>query len=148
MTFSYQKVNVIFFYLFAIVSELNEIENVPNALMMAAGFTAVFQLILAIIGTYIIRRFSTPFAVGFLIGLVLISAQQNVILSVSFHNLASNTANSIFANLAMTLSIIYIFFACILIQFREHVFVTPPGLNGRTNSFDSASVLSSQGSVA
>ena len=135
------------FNLFAIVSVLYEIENVPNALMIAAGFTAAFQLILAVIGTFILRRFSTPFAVGFLIGLVLIMAQQNVILSISFHNLASNAANSIFANLAMTLSMIYIFFACILIQFREHVFVTPPGLNGHTNSFDSASVLSSQGSA-
>uniref|UniRef100_A0A7S2S8F1 Uncharacterized protein n=1 Tax=Eucampia antarctica TaxID=49252 RepID=A0A7S2S8F1_9STRA len=115
-----------------------EESGASNALKVAAAWTGITQLLLAGLGSFIIDRFSTPFAVGFLIGLVLVMAQQNLLLCISFHTIQHTTnnahVNTIFANFAFTLSILYIFFALVLINFREHIFVTPITAKGLATS--------------
>lgn len=115
------------------VSRLDE-SGASKALKVAAGWTGITQLVLAVLGTFILKRFSTPFAIGFLIGLVLVTAQQNVLLFISFHTINHTTTNhhvnATFANFALTLSMLYTFFATVLIKFREHIFVKPPHVPG------------------
>ncbi len=78
-----------------------------------------------IVGTFIIKRFSTSFSVGFLLGLVIIVAQQYLLLAVTFwHNrYGSAPTNIAFANLAFGLFVLYSVFAAILSQFRESIMV-------------------------
>ena len=58
------------------------------ALKIASAWTAVIQFSMAILGTFILKRFPTSFSVGFFLGLVLIVAQQNLVLFGTFHNYA------------------------------------------------------------
>ena len=93
------------------------------ALKVASVWTGIIQFIMAILGTFILKRFPTSFSVGFFLGLVVIVAQQNLVLFSTFHSYAHGTAhaNHIFANLALSLFLIYGFFALILGHFRESV---------------------------
>ena len=50
-------------------------QDASLALILAAVWTVIVQLSMAIIGTLIIKRFSTSFSVGFIEGLVIIVAQ-------------------------------------------------------------------------
>ena len=94
---------------------------------MAAVWTGIIQLIIAILGTFILKRFPTSFSVGFFIGLIVIVAQQNLIMFATFrdYGAGSVTSNHIFANLALSLFIMYSFFALILGHFRERILLSP-----------------------
>jgi len=123
------SVSLVFIIIFAIVAifEAFTLKNggASLALILAAVSTAIVQLSMAIIGTFILKRFSTSFSVGFFCGLVLVVAQQNLLLSVTFWNgqHGSDTANAAFANFAFALFAIYCIFGAILAQFRNHVMV-------------------------
>lgn len=85
-----------------------------------------------IVGTFIIKRFSTSFSVGFLLGLVIIVAQQYLLLSVTFWNnqYGSSAKNVAFANLAFALFVLYTVFAATLMQFKESVMVAAVDVKG------------------
>ena len=88
-----------------------------------------------ILGTFIIKRFSTPFSVGFLLGLILFVAQQHLMLAVSFwHTEFGNlNVNVVFSNLSFTLFVIYSFFALILHNYRNDIMVAPVDAKGLGN---------------
>jgi hypothetical protein len=113
-----------------LTSHHNTVTNLQNteasmALIAAAIWTAIIQFGMIIVGTFILKRFSTSFSVGFLLGLVLIVAQQYLLLAVTFwHNkYGSSHTNIAFANLAFGLFVLYTVFAAILGQFRESIMV-------------------------
>jgi hypothetical protein len=86
-------------------------------------------------GTFIIKRFSTPFSVGVLLGLVIFVAQQHLMLSVTFWHtqFGSMAHNMLFSNFSFTLFVVYSFFGVILNNYREDIFVAAidaPGLRG------------------
>ena len=97
------------------------------ALKVASVWTAIIQFTMAILGTFILKRFPTSFSVGFFLGLVVIVAQQNLVMFATFHGYGHGTvvANHIFANLALSLFLIYGFFALILGHFRDSIVVAP-----------------------
>jgi len=116
-----------FIVIFSIVTVI-EVWNLQNAgaslaLILAAVWTVIVQISMAITGTFIIKRFSTSFSIGFLGGSVLIVAQQNLLLSVTFWNSrhGSNGANYAFANFAFALFAIHCVFAATLAQFRDDI---------------------------
>ena len=90
-------------------------------------WTVIIQLTMAILGTFILKRFPTSFSVGFFLGLVVIVAQQNLLVFATFHGYGHGTAvaNHIFANLALSLFLLYGFFALILGHFRDSIVVAP-----------------------
>jgi len=98
-------------------------DDASTVLSIAAAWTALIQIIMAILGTYILRRFTTSFSVGFLLGLVIVVAQQNLILSVSFwgSKFGSPGANHAFANFAFGLFVVYAMFAALLGTFQEFI---------------------------
>jgi hypothetical protein len=101
-------------------------------LTVAAIWTAIIQFGMIVVGTFIIKRFSTSFSVGFLLGLVIVVAQQYLLLAVTFwHNEYGSWAKNVaFANLAFGLAIIYSFFALILFHFKESIMVAAVDAKG------------------
>jgi hypothetical protein len=96
------------------------------------------HLILAILGTFVLKRFPTSFSVGFLLGVLVVLANQNLILFGTFHGYGygSLQTNNAFSNLAFTLFAVLGFFSLILFQFKRSVVVAPidaKGL-GRSNN--------------
>ncbi len=102
------------------------------ALIAAAIWTALIQFGMIIVGTFIIKRFSTSFSIGFLLGLVVIVAQQYLLLSVTFwkNQYGSSAKNLAFANLAFTLFVLYAVFAATLMHFKESVMVAAVDAKG------------------
>ena len=80
-----------------------------------------------LLGTFIIKRFSTPFSVGFLLGLILFVAQQQLMLAVTFWRTQYGNfhVNVVFSNLSFTLFILYSFFAVILYNYKDDIMVAP-----------------------
>ncbi len=101
-------------------------------LIVAAVWTCLVQLAMAVVGTFIIKRFSTPFSVGFLLGLVVFVAQQHLMLSITFwHTKYGNfNTNIVFSNLSFTLFVVYAFFGSMLHNYRENIMVAAVDAKG------------------
>merc|ERR1719438_277513 len=110
-------------------------DNGPGSLSLVAIWSSAVHGILAIAGTFVIRRFPTNFALGFLLGLLLIVSQQDIILHSTFKLYKDLTKNSggIFAFLSMIMAIILIGFAAFLAIFRDVILTTSP-INTNTAS--------------
>mmetsp|Transcript_24866 Transcript_24866/g.36492 ORF Transcript_24866/g.36492 Transcript_24866/m.36492 type:complete len:207 (+) Transcript_24866:272-892(+) len=102
-----------------------------KALVFAAMWTALVQLAMAITGSFILRRFPSSFTIGFFLGLLVVVAQQNLILYATFndYNFGQQRSNRVFAFFALALAIVYIGFALILANFREHILMSPGDLD-------------------
>mmetsp|Transcript_31397 Transcript_31397/g.47465 ORF Transcript_31397/g.47465 Transcript_31397/m.47465 type:complete len:199 (-) Transcript_31397:41-637(-) len=124
---------LVLYFIMSIVEMLNlKGNNGSLALMIAAIWTGVLHLILAILGTFILKRFPTSFALGFLIGILLIVANQNLILFGIFHGYAygSLQTNHVFSSLCFTLSVVLLFFTTCLVHFRKDLVVSPIDVKG------------------
>lgn len=116
-----------------------EDNGASDPLIIAAVWTAMIQFGMLIVGTFIIKRFSTPFSIGFLLGLVMFVAQQHLMLSITFWHtqFGSMGHNMVFSNLSFGLFVAYSFFALILNNYREDIMVAPidaKGLGGMNAS--------------
>lgn len=56
-----------------------------KAVMLAAMFFGISHLFLGIMGTFVLKRFPTSFSVGFFLGMLVILANQNMMLYVDRH---------------------------------------------------------------
>ncbi len=106
--------------------------NASFALTVAAIWTVIIQFGMIIVGTFIIKRFSTSFSVGFLLGLVLVVAQQYLLLAVTFWHskYGSSTKNVVFANLAFGLFCLYSVFGLTLTHFKDSIMVATVDAKG------------------
>ncbi|KAL7529821.1 hypothetical protein ACHAXR_007173 [Thalassiosira sp. AJA248-18] len=124
-------VTVLFMVIFFVVSciEATKLQEMASgaglALEIAAYWSAVLHLTLAILGTFILKRFSTAFTVGCFLGVTVVVSQQNLLLFASFYHYqhGNTTFNLIFADLALALFMILTFFSLILGHFRHHIIV-------------------------
>jgi zinc transporter ZupT len=100
--------------------------------LIAATWTAIIQLGMAVVGTFIIKRFSTPFSVGFLLGMVIFVAQQQLMLAVTFWHTRYGDFNTniVFSNFSFALFVVYSFFGCILQNYREDIMVAAVDAKG------------------
>ena len=110
-------------------------------MMLASIFTGVTHLMLGILGTFVLKRFPTSFSVGFFLGILVILANQNMMLMATFHGYAhgSPRTNQVFANLGFVLFVMLAAFAVMLYHFKSRIIVAPidaKGLGGRSNSTD------------
>ena len=104
---------------------INGDANVSNALSIAAYWSACLHLSFAILGTFILKRFSTAFAVGCFLGITVIISQQNLFMFAAFvkYQHGSVIGNVIFADLAFALFGLLTFFSLILGHFRHYIIV-------------------------
>lgn len=103
-----------------------------KALVIAAIWTGIVHLILAVLGTFVLKRFPTNFSVGFFLGVLLVLVNQNLILFSTFHGYSYGTlrTNNAFANLALALCLVLAFFTLLLVNFRSSVVVAPIDAKG------------------
>ena len=101
--------------------------HTSEALVIGAVWTSIIHALLAILGTFVLKRFPTSFSIGFLMGILVILANQNLILFATFtsYSLGNPTTNRIFASAAFTLFLILSFFSLLLFQFKKEVVVSP-----------------------
>jgi len=112
-------------------------EGGSKALLVAAVWIGVAHLILGGLGTFILKRFPTSFAIGFFLGVLLILANQNLIMFGTFHNYSygNPATNHVFGLVGFTLSLVLTVFALLLYHFKHKIVVAPidaKGLGRRT----------------
>jgi hypothetical protein len=115
--------------------------NGSTALMLAAIMTGVVHLFLGILGTFVLKRFPTSFSVGFFLGILVILANQNMMLMATFadYSYGSSQTNHVFANLGFVLFVMLAAFCIMLYHFKSKIIVAPidaKGLGARSNSAD------------
>ena len=96
--------------------------------MIASVWSGVIHVCLAVLGTFCLKRFPTSFSIGFFLGLLLIIANQNLVLFGVFLS-AHDRTSTLFANLSLVVFIILSFFALLLLHFRHDVVVAPIDAN-------------------
>ena len=107
-------------------SKLQEVgTSASKALEIASYWSAILHLLLAIIGTFILKRFSTAFTVGCFLGVTVVVSQQNLLMFAAFYHYqhGNSVTNVIFADLGFALFMILTFFSLILGHFRHHIIV-------------------------
>jgi len=97
------------------------------ALIIAAVWTGLIHLALGVLGTFVLKRFPTSFSVGFFLGVLVVLANQNILLYASFHKYTQGNgrANQVFASLGFVLFIVLTFMSLLLVHFKEEVVVSP-----------------------
>lgn len=114
-----------------------------QALTLTAVLTGFMHLLVAILGTFVLRRFPTSFSVGFLLGLLVVLANQNLLLEGIYrqHGWQANAKSNLFANMGTCLFIVLAFFSVLLYHFKNDIVVAPlntssGGGGGATTSAD------------
>jgi hypothetical protein len=137
------SLNRLFFFFSLPFAVLNlQSRGGSRALVMAAIWTGILHLILAILGTFVLKRFPTSFALGFFLGILVVCANQNIILFGVFHGYSYGNVrtNHIFSSLCFIVAVVLIFFTAILVHFRDALVVAPIDVKGlRDRSKDQAS---------
>ena len=97
------------------------------ALVIASVWTGIVHLALGVLGTFVLKRFPTSFSVGFLLGVLVVLAHQNLILFATFSGYAygSPKTNHSFASLGFTLFCVLSFMSLLLVHFKQEVVVAP-----------------------
>jgi hypothetical protein len=107
------------------------------ALMIAAIWNGTMQCLgLGLIGTFILKRFPTSFAIGFLLGLVVVCFNQNVLFFFAFrkHNRldAENPGGTsrLYNACSLWLALLLAVFGTMLFHFQQYVIVAPIDAKG------------------
>mmetsp|Transcript_9178 Transcript_9178/g.19582 ORF Transcript_9178/g.19582 Transcript_9178/m.19582 type:complete len:182 (-) Transcript_9178:297-842(-) len=121
-------VTVLFMITFLVIAfiegkHIQQDGDAPMSLVIAAYYTAFLHLIIIILGTFVLKRFSTAFTVGCFLGVTAIVSQQNLLMFVAFINYqhGDSYSNAIFADLALALFMLMGFFTLILGHFRDQI---------------------------
>ena len=119
-------------------------EGGSKALLIAALWIGIAHLLIAGLGTFILKRFPTSFAIGFLLGVLLILANQNIIMFGTFHNYSYGNAatNHVFGLMGITLACILTFLGLMLYHFRYKLAISPmeaKGFQRRTTTTEDSS---------
>jgi zinc transporter ZupT len=121
------------FISFPPISVLNlNTQGASKAVVIAAIWTGLVHVIVGVVGTFILKRFPTNFAVGFFLGILLIVSNQNLILFGTFHGYRYGTAatNHSFGFLGVSLFLVLGVFSALLYHFKKFVIVAPIDAKG------------------
>lgn len=103
-----------------------------KALLVAALWMGIAHLLTAGLGTFILKRFPTTFAIGFFLGVVLILANQNFILFGTFHGYSygNGSTNHAFGLAALMMAIVLTVFSLLLYHFKHKLVLAPIDVKG------------------
>lgn len=109
-----------------------------KALVVAAIWTGIIHLFLGVLGTFVLKRFPTSFSVGFFLGVVVVLANQNLILFGTFrrYSFGNPSTNHAFSNIGFTLFLILSFFSLLLFHFKRSIVVAPIDAKGLGRKHD------------
>ncbi|CAM9096961.1 unnamed protein product [Heterosigma akashiwo] len=101
-------------------------EGSNTAIGFAGVYTVLLMILLSVGGTFVLRKYKTPLAVGFFLGVVLMMSQQCLIIFAVFAGRAGVTtlsseigADNAVAFFCFVLFMVYGFFAGVLAFFRN-----------------------------
>lgn len=105
------------------------------ALVIASIWTGLVHLALGVLGTFVLKRFPTSFSIGFLLGVLVVLANQNLIMLGAFsrYSIGSSRTNHAFAIMGLTLTCVLTFMALLLVNFKSQVVVAPMDVNLNVN---------------
>jgi hypothetical protein len=99
-----------------------------------------------LIGTFIIKRFPTSFAIGFLFGIITVMINLNLIYMITFHHLNNNnfdynadrsSTSRLYSAFSFLLAFDLFIFSMLLFHFQKYIIVAPidaKGFNNNSNS--------------
>jgi hypothetical protein len=118
-----------------------------HALVAAAVCTGLAHLLFAVLGTFILKRFPTSFAIGFLLGLVLVLANQNLVLGGTFYRYRHGVpaTNQAFGSVSYLMFVVLTVFGGLLFQFKKHLVVAPIDAKGFRRSNDASNTEGDHG---
>eukprot|EP00536_Pseudo-nitzschia_multiseries_P011846 jgi/Psemu1/68069/estExt_Genemark1.C_4270009 len=110
-----------------IMVSLHQSGDASVALVIAVIWTGLIHLALGVLGTFVLKRFPTSFSVGFFLGVLVVLANQNILLYASFHKYTqgSSRANQVFASLGFVLFAVLTFMSLLLVHFKQDVVISP-----------------------
>jgi len=77
---------LVLYFIVAVIEMINlQSSGGSKALVLAAIWTGLLHLLLAVLGTFVLKRFPTSFALGFFLGFLAIVANQNLLLFGVYH---------------------------------------------------------------
>eukprot|EP00339_Tiarina_fusa_P019536 CAMPEP_0117042068 /NCGR_PEP_ID=MMETSP0472-20121206/29326_1 /TAXON_ID=693140 ORGANISM="Tiarina fusus, Strain LIS" /NCGR_SAMPLE_ID=MMETSP0472 /ASSEMBLY_ACC=CAM_ASM_000603 /LENGTH=183 /DNA_ID=CAMNT_0004753223 /DNA_START=64 /DNA_END=615 /DNA_ORIENTATION=+ len=121
---------VVLYFVLAIIELVNlETGGGSIALIIASVWTGIVHLALGVLGTFVLKRFPTSFSVGFLLGVLVVLSNQNLLLFATFsgYKQGSSGTNHAFAGLGLTLFGVLSFMSLLLVHFKNDVVVAPMG---------------------
>jgi len=120
------------------VVTLHQSGDASIALLVAVIWTGLIHLALGVLGTFVLKRFPTSFSVGFFLGVLVVLANQNIILYASFHKYTQGSAraNQVFASLGFVLFGVLTFMTLLLVHFKQEVVISPMDTIGNGDGDD------------
>lgn len=117
---------------------LHQSGDASIALLVAVIWTGLIHLALGVLGTFVLKRFPTSFSVGFFLGVLVVLANQNIILYASFHKYTQGSAraNQVFASLGFVLFGVLTFMTLLLVHFKQEVVISPMDTIGNGDGDD------------
>jgi hypothetical protein len=101
-------------------------------MIFASIWTGLIHLFLAVLGTFVLKRFPTSFAIGFFLGVLVVFANQNLILFAVFrsYSFGNHKKNKAFANFAFVICLVLSLFTLLLTFFRQDLVVAAVDVKG------------------
>ncbi|KAL7577838.1 hypothetical protein ACA910_010585 [Epithemia clementina (nom. ined.)] len=119
---------LVIFFIMSVIEMVNlKSSKGSRAVMLASVFTGIVHLVLGILGTFVLKRFPTSFSIGFFMGVLVVLANQNFILTGTFfwYSHGNPQTNRVFANLGFGLFLVLTFFSLMLFHFKGEIVVAP-----------------------
>jgi hypothetical protein len=97
------------------------------AVLIASIWSGLVHLGLGVLGTFVLKRFPTSFSVGFLLGVLVVIANQNLLLFATFLNFSQGDqrTNDLFAIVGFSVFGVMSLMSLLLFHFKEEVVVAP-----------------------
>jgi hypothetical protein len=97
------------------------------AVLVASIWSGLVHLGLGVLGTFVLKRFPTSFSVGFLLGVLVVIANQNLLLFATFLNFSQGDqrTNDLFAIVGFSVFGVMSLMSLLLFHFKEEVVVAP-----------------------
>ena len=125
-----------FFLSDEIFQQQQKVMNLHNnsgsvAVLIAAVLSGIVHLGLGVLGTFVLKRFPTSFSVGFLLGVLVVLANQNLLVFLSFVSFGEGVGqtSNFFAMIGFFVFIVMTVMALLLFHFKREVVVLANGDN-------------------
>ena len=97
------------------------------AVLIASIWSGLVHLGLGVLGTFVLKRFPTSFSVGFLLGVLVVIANQNLLLFATFLNFdqGDKRTNDLFAIVGFAVFGVMSLMSLLLFHFKQEVVGAP-----------------------
>ena len=104
-------------------------------------------IMIGLMGTFIMKRFPTSFAIGFLFGMIIVFINQNIIYMITFTHynynagIAAGSNSRLYSAFSFLLAIVLCMFGILLFHFQKYIIVAPIDAKGFSRSGSPTSTI-------